>query len=152
MWIYLLYSMFLHADLKALWVGNISFCVSISEHVFSFCYEYILKWFITNSWEGRDKSTSRQLLAVGSALHLVGNVVFTTFLLTISANNYPGGVAVQKLHQIVPQDVNVSVHIDNFSAQTGVSRFTQLHDHWRFVQLVVVLLDALDTLQPFRIT
>lgn len=83
-------------------------------------------------WEGRDKSTSRQLLAVGSALHLVGNVVFTTFLLTISANNYPGGVAVQKLHQIVPQDVNVSVHIDNFSAQTGVSRFTQLHDHWRY--------------------
>lgn len=83
------------------------------------------------SWEGREKSGTRQILAVGCALHLVANVAFTTLLLTISANNYPGGAAIHRLHQVIPQDTNVNIHIDNYAAQTGVSRFTQLYDHWR---------------------
>ncbi|XP_042229319.1 probable Dol-P-Man:Man(7)GlcNAc(2)-PP-Dol alpha-1,6-mannosyltransferase isoform X2 [Homarus americanus] len=83
-------------------------------------------------WEGREKSGTRQLLAIGCALHLLVNVAFTTLLLTISANNYPGGAAIYKLHQVIPQDANVHIHIDNFAAQTGVSRFTQLHDHWKY--------------------
>ncbi|XP_045583564.2 dol-P-Man:Man(7)GlcNAc(2)-PP-Dol alpha-1,6-mannosyltransferase isoform X1 [Procambarus clarkii] len=83
-------------------------------------------------WEGREKSGTRQLLAIGCVLHLLINVAFTTLLLTISANNYPGGAAIHKLHQIIPQDAKVHIHIDNYAAQTGVSRFTQLHDHWKY--------------------
>lgn len=85
------------------------------------------------SWQGREKSGTRQLVAVGCALHLVVNATFTTLLLTISANNYPGGIAMLRLHKLVPEDTNVYVHIDNFAAQTGVSRFTELNDRWRFV-------------------
>lgn len=83
-------------------------------------------------WEGREKSGTRQLLAIGCVLHLLVNAAFTTLLLTISANNYPGGAAIHKLHQIIPPDAFANVHIDNYVAQTGVSRFTQLHDHWRY--------------------
>ncbi|KAK3866859.1 hypothetical protein Pcinc_027637 [Petrolisthes cinctipes] len=83
-------------------------------------------------WEGREKSASRQLMALGCVLHLVANAAFTTLLLTVSANNYPGGVAMHRLHQIIPKDANVYVHVDNFAAQTGVTRFTQLNDHWRY--------------------
>ncbi|KAG0717188.1 putative Dol-P-Man:Man(7)GlcNAc(2)-PP-Dol alpha-1,6-mannosyltransferase [Chionoecetes opilio] len=83
-------------------------------------------------WMGREKSGSRQLVAIACALHLVVNAAFTTLLLTISANNYPGGMAIMKLNKLVPEDANVHVHIDNFAAQTGVSRFTQLNDHWRW--------------------
>ncbi|XP_071546925.1 dol-P-Man:Man(7)GlcNAc(2)-PP-Dol alpha-1,6-mannosyltransferase [Panulirus ornatus] len=83
-------------------------------------------------WGGREKSGTRQLLALGCALHLLVNVAFTSLLLTISASNYPGGAALYKLHQILPKDANVNVHIDNYAAQTGVSRFIQLHDNWRY--------------------
>ncbi|XP_045121143.1 dol-P-Man:Man(7)GlcNAc(2)-PP-Dol alpha-1,6-mannosyltransferase-like isoform X4 [Portunus trituberculatus] len=83
-------------------------------------------------WMGREKSGSRQLVAIGCVIHLVVNSAFTTLLLTISANNYPGGTAMMRLHKIVPSDTNVYIHIDNFAAQTGVSRFTQLNDHWRY--------------------
>ncbi|XP_064106910.1 uncharacterized protein LOC135215886 [Macrobrachium nipponense] len=83
-------------------------------------------------WEGREKSGIRQVFALGAALHLLANVSFTTLLLTISANNYPGGLAIHKLHEIVPPETFVNVHIDNYAAQTGVSRFTQLYDHWKY--------------------
>ncbi|XP_050712511.1 dol-P-Man:Man(7)GlcNAc(2)-PP-Dol alpha-1,6-mannosyltransferase-like isoform X6 [Eriocheir sinensis] len=83
-------------------------------------------------WTGREKSGTRQLVAVGCVLHLVVNAAFTTLLLTISANNYPGGTAMLRLHKLVPEDANVYVHIDNFAAQTGASRFTELNDHWRY--------------------
>lgn len=31
------------------------------------------------------------------------------------------------------QDANYTIHIDNFSAQTGITRFTQLNNHWMYV-------------------
>lgn len=71
------------------------------------------------------------LLALGVISHLIANFVLTGFLTTVSRVNYPGGEALRLLHELEGPEANVSVHIDNFAAQTGVSRFGQLHTHWR---------------------
>ncbi|CAL4123043.1 unnamed protein product, partial [Meganyctiphanes norvegica] len=81
-------------------------------------------------WEGRDKTGGRQFLAIGCILHLICNAALTGLLVTISSANYPGGVALQKFHEIVPASESVNLHIDNLCAQSGVSRFTQLNDNW----------------------
>ncbi|XP_076051946.1 alg12 alpha-1,6-mannosyltransferase isoform X2 [Oratosquilla oratoria] len=83
-------------------------------------------------WENRYKSTFRQFLGAGAVLHLLGNCCFTLLLLTISSNNYPGGIALHTLHKVVPKEASVHVHIDNFAAQTGVSRFAQVNENWRY--------------------
>lgn len=82
-------------------------------------------------WENRSKSKIQQMLALAVVSHIVLNAFFTAFLLVISGVNYPGGVAIARLHRLVPEDENVHVHIDNLAAQTGVSRFAQINPGWR---------------------
>lgn len=64
--------------------------------------------------------------------HIIGNVVFTIFLSSAAIKNYPGGHSMTLLHNFEKSnlDANYSIHIDNLPAQTGVTRFTQLSDHW----------------------
>ncbi|XP_070186406.1 dol-P-Man:Man(7)GlcNAc(2)-PP-Dol alpha-1,6-mannosyltransferase-like isoform X2 [Littorina saxatilis] len=85
-----------------------------------------------NIWRNRSKSLLRSL----SALVLVGllalNVAGTSFFLYIAHHNYPGGQTMASLHKIEQQRNDVNVHIDVYTAQTGVSRFTQLRDSWRY--------------------
>nr|CAG4647835.1 EOG090X04MD [Moina brachiata]SVE92959.1 EOG090X04MD [Moina brachiata] len=83
-------------------------------------------------WSNRAKSKWHTLLALGVIAHLVANFVLTGFLATVSRANYPGGEALKLLHELEGPEASVSVHIDNFAAQTGVSRFGQLHAHWRY--------------------
>jgi len=83
-------------------------------------------------WENRTKSKWQALLSLAAAGHLLANLVISCFLLTVSHANYPGGVALAKLHQLEPADANVTVHIDVAAAQTGVSRFGQFNQHWRY--------------------
>ena len=92
-------------------------------------------------WDNRTKSKLRALFALVAVGHLLVNAALTAFLLAVSRTNYPGGEALDLLHRLESPDSyamgngvanNVTVHIDVLAAQTGVSRFGQLHDHWRY--------------------
>nr|SVE77549.1 EOG090X04MD [Daphnia lumholtzi] len=81
-------------------------------------------------WENRIKGKWFALLALIAIGHLVANLVLTSFLLVVSRANYPGGEALSLLHKMENQESNVTVHIDVLAAQTGISRFGQLHNNW----------------------
>lgn len=76
---------------------------------------------------------------------LIGlNFVQTGVSLIASHYNYPGGQALLKLqsYPISSFQSNVSVHIDVFSAENGVSRFLQF-DHWTYNKTENLTIDDL---------
>ncbi|XP_076456670.1 dol-P-Man:Man(7)GlcNAc(2)-PP-Dol alpha-1,6-mannosyltransferase-like [Babylonia areolata] len=83
-------------------------------------------------WRTRGKSLLRGLMAAALVGVLVVNVMGTSVLLSISRLNYPGGQSMSALHNLEQRRNNVNVHIDVYTAQTGVSRFTQLRDSWSY--------------------
>lgn len=64
--------------------------------------------------------------------HIFGNITCTTVFLFVSHQNYPGGQAMQKLHQLEKPYIAVNLHIDVPAAQTGVTRFTEINPKWRY--------------------
>ena len=84
-----------------------------------------------NRWENREKTPWNGLLALAVACHLGLNIIFSLFLLCVAGSNYPGGMAIARLHRIEKNRIEpVYVHIDVYSAQTGVSKFTQSNPNW----------------------
>ncbi|KAG1656845.1 Dol-P-Man:Man(7)GlcNAc(2)-PP-Dol alpha-1,6-mannosyltransferase [Nymphon striatum] len=81
-------------------------------------------------WQNRNKTFLRKVIAIGAACHLLLNISTTVLLLYISHWNYPGGSGLYQLHKLEQQQSGVVVHIDNLSAQTGVSKFGQINEQW----------------------
>ncbi|KAL6447978.1 hypothetical protein ACFW04_000194 [Cataglyphis niger] len=82
-------------------------------------------------WENRAKTKWHGFLALVILIHVALNIVFSTFLLYVANFNYPGGVAITRLHRLEKNSTEpIHVHIDVFTAQTGVSRFTQTNASW----------------------
>ncbi|XP_050331796.1 probable Dol-P-Man:Man(7)GlcNAc(2)-PP-Dol alpha-1,6-mannosyltransferase [Bactrocera neohumeralis] len=96
-------------------------------------------------WLNSGKSVWHQILALGAGAHLLINILITVFLLVVSSTNYPGGVALTRLHRLEAQTPNVSVHIANLAAQSGVSRFLQVRDDWHYCKNESITYDAEQT-------
>ncbi|GIY92510.1 dol-P-Man:Man(7)GlcNAc(2)-PP-Dol alpha-1,6-mannosyltransferase [Caerostris extrusa] len=98
-------------------------------------------------WNNRFKSIIWGILFQIAVLQLLVNVCATVIILSISSHNYPGGVAMIKLHEIESEAKDLNIHIDVYSAQTGVSRFTELHSNWKYNKSEKLSLQSLEIMQ-----
>lgn len=87
---------------------------------------------LSKAWIRHGNTRMKILLGLGVTGGMALSLAISTFLLTISQLNYPGGEALWNLHHLQqPWDTNqhqrISVHMDVKTAMTGASRFGQLH-------------------------
>ncbi|KOB72102.1 putative glycosyltransferase [Operophtera brumata] len=80
----------------------------------------------------RTKAPIYELLFWGQIVIVIGNIIMTLAFVSVAMTNYPGGLAMSKLHKLLYNEPYVHVHVSNLAAQTGVTRFTQINNDWRY--------------------
>ncbi|EDO48762.1 predicted protein [Nematostella vectensis] len=76
---------------------------------------------------------------------LVFNSLASIGFLYISNHNYPGGVAMQRVHHLTPSNP-VNMHICVAAAETGVSRFGEVNSKWRYSKAENISVDSREML------
>ena len=82
-------------------------------------------------WTRRAKTIIYWVLSRVLIVTTLGSFFASLGLLLVSSLNYPGGVALQRLHAI-EAGPGQSVHLDNLACQTGVTRFLQTQSTWTY--------------------
>lgn len=101
---------------------------------------------IVRMFQNRWKSLGRRILAALAVASMLMMAVVSSSMLWVSVHNYPGGVALQKLHDLegfskwhteLPANSTAlkNVHIGVFPAMTGASRFGEHGQPWRYSQV-----------------
>nr|CAD2177692.1 unnamed protein product [Meloidogyne enterolobii] len=82
----------------------------------------------------RRTSTFYSIISPFIIFHIFINCLLTSQFVNVSVKNYPGADALVNLQSINKEmgTEHVSVHIDNYCAETGISRFVQLYDAWEY--------------------
>ncbi|CAB3248891.1 unnamed protein product [Arctia plantaginis] len=80
----------------------------------------------------RTKAPIYELLFWGTIVIIIGNIIISLAFTLVAMTNYPGGVAITRFHKLLKNEPFVHVHICNLAAQTGVTRYTQIHDRWTY--------------------
>lgn len=91
-------------------------------------------FFCSWIWKKAKVSWIYRIIALSVVVHLIGNLIITGHFIYASSRNYPGGEALMMLQYKNRFDRNkrISVHIDNYCAETGISRFLQLFGNWEY--------------------
>lgn len=113
--------------------------------------------------QNRWKSLTRLVMACLVVASIGMMAVVSSTMVWVSMHNYPGGVALQKLHaiegfpkwhsELSPNTTNVNyVHIGVYPAMTGVSRFGEHGEPWKYSKVQnntsLVNQKALDSMDP----
>mmetsp|Transcript_40025 Transcript_40025/g.100836 ORF Transcript_40025/g.100836 Transcript_40025/m.100836 type:complete len:476 (-) Transcript_40025:29-1456(-) len=112
-----IYSLLPHKELRFIFYV-IPLCNAVAALGFIYC------------WRRRNRSKRFFVAVIIGVCALLASVVVSSAFLYVSSSNYPGGRALQHLHDTQSPG---SVHIDVAAAQTGISRFLQLDDEaWSY--------------------
>jgi alpha-1,6-mannosyltransferase len=97
-------------------------------------------------WTRRSKSIVYALLSLTLAVSVLLSFTASTAILAISSLNYPGGAALNTLHNSIshPVQPHFNVYFDNLACQTGVTRFLEAHSA---PQTVLDVLEAEESIQ-----
>jgi len=100
----------------------------------------------------RNATLLRTLFWLAAVASLVAGAATAGLSLAASRINYPGGIALQELHQIGAQHANqalktgenITVHISVLPAMTGVSRFGEVGAPWVYSKDENIISDSAD--------
>lgn len=96
-------------------------------------------------WTRRAKSAIYSILSLALVASVLLSFATSIALLGISSLNYPGGEALENLHNSIshPEKSRFDVHFDNLACQTGVTRFLESHSGSQSVLDVLEIEDIL---------